>query len=54
MTLGKCPYCNDGAIEVRDKEVNGKKVKLYACRPVTLKFGRTHLQDMENGSHIKR
>ena len=31
MYLGKCPYCNDGQIEVRDKEVNGKKVKLYAC-----------------------
>jgi hypothetical protein len=31
MILGKCPYCDDGSIEVRDKEVNGKKVKLYAC-----------------------
>ncbi len=31
MTLGKCPYCEDGLIEVRDKEVRGKKVKLYAC-----------------------
>ncbi|QOY51739.1 hypothetical protein [Candidatus Sulfurimonas baltica] len=31
MTLGKCPYCDDGNIEVRDKEVSGKKVKLYAC-----------------------
>lgn len=31
MTLGKCPYCDDGHIEVRDKEVSGKKVKLYAC-----------------------
>ncbi len=31
MILGKCPYCDDGAIEVRDKEVSGKKVKLYAC-----------------------
>ncbi|ADN08299.1 hypothetical protein [Sulfurimonas autotrophica] len=31
MTLGKCPYCDDGEIEVRDKEVSGKKVKLYAC-----------------------
>ena len=30
MILGKCPYC-DGQIEVRDKEVRGKKVKLYAC-----------------------
>jgi len=31
MILGKCPYCEDGSIEVRDKEVRGKKVKLYAC-----------------------
>lgn len=31
MILGKCPYCNDGSIEVRDKEVRGKKIKLYAC-----------------------
>ena len=31
MILGKCPYCEDGMIEVRDKEVRGKKVKLYAC-----------------------
>jgi len=31
MILGRCPSCNDGKIEVRDKEVRGKKVKLYAC-----------------------
>jgi hypothetical protein len=31
MILGECPYCEDGKIEVRDKEVRGKKVKLYAC-----------------------
>ncbi|MEJ2414411.1 MAG: hypothetical protein P8Y22_03975 [Sulfurimonas sp.] len=31
MILGKCPYCEDGNIEVRDKEISGKKVKLYAC-----------------------
>lgn len=31
MILGKCPYCHDGSIEARDKEVRGKKVKLYAC-----------------------
>jgi len=31
MTLGNCPYCENGLIEVRDKEVRGKKVKLYAC-----------------------
>ncbi len=31
MILGNCPYCIDGKIEVRKKEVNGKKVELYAC-----------------------
>ncbi len=31
MILGNCPYCKDGYVEVRDKEVRGKKVKLYAC-----------------------
>jgi len=31
MLLGRCPYCEDGSVEVRDKEVRGKKVKLYAC-----------------------
>jgi hypothetical protein len=31
MILGRCPFCEDGQIEVRDKEVSGKKVKLYAC-----------------------
>lgn len=33
MILGKCPYCEDGQIEVRKKEVraSGKKVELYAC-----------------------
>lgn len=29
--LGKCPYCEDGHIEVRRIKVNGKPVKLYAC-----------------------
>jgi len=31
MILGKCPYCDDGVIEVREREVLGRKVKLYAC-----------------------
>ncbi|WP_418181334.1 hypothetical protein ACNSOL_11585 (plasmid) [Aliarcobacter lanthieri] len=31
MILGKCPYCDDGQIEVRKKEVRGNKVELYAC-----------------------
>lgn len=29
--LGKCPFCEDGQIEVRKIEVNAKPVKLYAC-----------------------
>ena len=29
MILGKCPYCEDGEIEVRKKEVRRKKVELY-------------------------
>ena len=31
MILGQCPCCEDGVIEVRKKEVRGKKVKLFAC-----------------------
>ncbi len=31
MILGKCPYCDNGNIEVRDKKVSAKSVKLYAC-----------------------
>lgn len=31
MILGKCPYCENGSVEVRKKEVFGKKVELYAC-----------------------
>jgi len=31
MNLGRCPYCENGNIEVRDKEIGGKRVKLYAC-----------------------
>ena len=30
MIMGSCPYC-DGQIEVLNKEVQGKKVKLFAC-----------------------
>lgn len=29
--LGKCPYCEDGKIEVRAIQVEGKPLKLYAC-----------------------
>lgn len=30
-TLGKCPYCPDGQIEVRNISVEAKPIKLYAC-----------------------
>lgn len=30
-TLGKCPYCSDGRVEVRQTTVDGKPIKLYAC-----------------------
>jgi hypothetical protein len=31
MFLGKCPYCKDGKIEIKEKKINSKKVKLYVC-----------------------
>ena len=31
MLLSKCPYCKEGMVEVREKNVRGKRVKLYAC-----------------------
>jgi hypothetical protein len=34
MILGSCPYCEDGVIVVIDKEVRGKKVKLFRCSNV--------------------
>lgn len=30
-TLGNCPYCQEGSVEVRKIEVEGKSTKLYAC-----------------------
>jgi len=30
-TLGKCHFCENGEVEVRQTTVDGKKVKLYAC-----------------------
>ena len=30
-TLGNCPYCKEGSVEVRKIEVEGKPTKLYAC-----------------------
>lgn len=29
--LGKCPVCKNGNIQIQKKEVQGKKVELYAC-----------------------
>jgi len=29
--LGKCPYCDDGNIEIRKVNVDGKDIKVYAC-----------------------
>ena len=29
--LGKCPYCEDGKIEVRTINVDAKPIKLFAC-----------------------
>ncbi len=29
--LGKCHYCDDGHIEVRNIKIDGKPIKLYAC-----------------------
>ncbi len=31
MYLGKCPYCDDGMVQIREKNVYGKKTNLYAC-----------------------
>ena len=30
-TLGKCHFCDNGEVEVRQTTVEGKKMKLYAC-----------------------
>ena len=30
-TLGKCHFCKNGEVEVRQTTVEGKKMKLYAC-----------------------
>ena len=31
MQLGVCPKCQEGVIEVEEKLVRGKKVKLFVC-----------------------
>ncbi len=50
MFLGKCPYCKDGKIEVRAKEVNGKKVKLYACSNANWKTEDGEMYELTNNS----
>lgn len=50
MILGKCPYCENGNIEVRDKEVSGKKVKLYACSNANWKTEDGEMFELTNDS----
>jgi len=50
MILGKCPYCKDGSIEVRDKEVRGKKVKLYACSNANWKSEDGEMYELRDDS----
>lgn len=37
-SLGKCHFCDDGKIEVREIEVGGRKTKLYACSNARWKY----------------
>jgi hypothetical protein len=30
-TVGKCPYCKDGIVQMERKLVNGKNTKVYTC-----------------------
>jgi len=32
MTLGKCPYCENGEVEYEKKKVLGKNTKVYTCQ----------------------
>ncbi len=50
MILGKCPYCDDGQIEVRDKEVRGKKVKLYACSNASWKTDDGEMYELSDSA----
>jgi hypothetical protein len=50
MTLGKCPKCNDGVIEVREKIVRGKKVKLFACSNASWKTEDGELWEKDEGA----
>lgn len=50
MILGRCLYCDDGMIEVRDKEVNGKKIKLYACSNAHWKSEDGEMFELTDGS----
>ncbi len=31
MLLGKCPYCDDGEIQMQKKSVQGAMTKVYTC-----------------------
>ena len=31
MIVGKCPYCEDGMIEMVKKDIRGKSTKYYSC-----------------------
>lgn len=50
MFLGDCPYCDDGQIEVRKKEVRGKKVELYACSNASWKTEDGEFFELTNSS----
>ncbi len=40
--LGKCPYCDDGVVEMTKKEVLGAMTKIYSCSNVKI-----HTEDGE-------
>lgn len=50
MILGNCPYCENGKIEVRKKEINGKKVELYACSNASWKTEDGELFELTENS----
>lgn len=45
MLLGKCPYCDDGEIEVRKKDVRGKKLN---CMLVVTLHGQLKMESFLN------
>jgi len=48
--LGKCPFCEDGYIEVRKIEINAKPSKLYACTNAHWNFEYDMCELSENAS----